>query len=190
MHTENLSKLDIWLLAIRPKTLPAAGAGVITGTALAFHDGHFAPLPALAALIGAILLQIGSNLANDVFDYLRGAESKERLGPLRVTQAGLLTPKEVQTGMWITFALATVAVAVTYAMIGVVVGPLVGRLGGLYLMFLLPFLVLRAVADGSDQGVPRAAQGAIDAQGAIRHRAVLARLLRRPWEIEARAISS
>ncbi len=76
MNTENLSKFQIWILAIRPKTLPAAGAGVITGTALAFYDGHFTSLPALAALIGAILLQIGSNLANDVFDYLRGAESK------------------------------------------------------------------------------------------------------------------
>ncbi len=106
MKTTNLSKFQIWLLAIRPKTLPAAGAGVITGTALAYYDGKFAFLPALAALIGAILLQIGSNLANDVFDHLRGAESKERLGPTRVTQAGLLTPKEVQTGMWITFALA------------------------------------------------------------------------------------
>lgn len=106
MENKNLSKLDIWLLAIRPKTLPAAGAGVITGTALAFYDGKFALFPAIAALIGAILLQIGSNLANDVFDYLRGAESKERLGPLRVTQAGLLSPKEVQIGMWITFALA------------------------------------------------------------------------------------
>lgn len=106
MTTENLTKTQIWLLAIRPKTLPAAGAGVVTGTALALYDGHFAFLPALAALIGAILLQIGSNLANDVFDYLRGAESKERLGPMRVTQAGLLSPKEVQIGMWITFALA------------------------------------------------------------------------------------
>jgi len=106
MENKNLSKFDIWLLAIRPKTLPAAGAGVITGTALAFYDGHFSFFPALAALIGALLLQIGSNLANDVFDYLRGAESKERLGPLRVTQAGLLTPKEVQMGMWITFVLA------------------------------------------------------------------------------------
>ncbi|OQX65303.1 MAG: 1,4-dihydroxy-2-naphthoate polyprenyltransferase [Anaerolinea sp. 4484_236] len=103
---QNLTKRQIWLLAIRLKTLPAAGAGVITGSALAFYDGQFVFLPALAALIGAILLQIGSNLANDVFDYLRGAESKERLGPLRVTQAGLLTPKEVQMGMWITFALA------------------------------------------------------------------------------------
>jgi len=106
MEYKNLTKTQIWLLAIRPKTLPAAGAGVITGTALAFHDGHFAPLPALAALLGAILLQVGSNLANDVYDYLRGAESKERLGPMRVTQAGLLSPKEVQVGMWITFALA------------------------------------------------------------------------------------
>ncbi len=103
---QNLNKTQIWLLAIRPKTLPAAGAGVITGSALAFYDGTFSFFPAFAALIGAILLQIGSNLANDVYDYLRGAESKERLGPMRVTQAGLLTPKEVQTGMWITFALA------------------------------------------------------------------------------------
>ncbi len=103
---QNLNKTKIWLLAIRPKTLPAAGAGVITGSALAFYDGAFSFFPAFAALMGAILLQIGSNLANDVYDYLRGAESKERLGPMRVTQAGLLTPKEVQMGMWITFALA------------------------------------------------------------------------------------
>jgi 1,4-dihydroxy-2-naphthoate octaprenyltransferase len=106
MENKSLSKFDIWLLAIRPKTLPAAGAGVITGSALAYYDGAFSFFPALAAFIGAILLQIGSNLANDVYDYLRGAESKERLGPMRVTQAGLLTPKEVQIGMWITFALA------------------------------------------------------------------------------------
>ena len=102
----NLTKTQIWLLAIRPKTLPAAGAGVVAGSALAFYDGVFSFYPALAALIGALLLQIGSNLANDVFDYLRGAESKERLGPTRVTQAGLLTPKEVQTGMWVTFVFA------------------------------------------------------------------------------------
>ena len=104
--SQNLTKTQIWLLAIRPKTLPAAGAGVVIGSALAFYDGAFSFYPALAALIGALLLQIGSNLANDVFDYLRGAESKERLGPLRVTQAGLLTPKEVQVGMWIIFTLA------------------------------------------------------------------------------------
>ena len=105
-NTIDLTKFQIWTLAIRPKTLPAAGAGVIAGSALAFYDGYFHLLPALATLIGALLLQIGSNLANDVFDYLRGAESKERLGPLRVTQAGLLTPKEVQAGMWLTFFLS------------------------------------------------------------------------------------
>ena len=105
-NTIDLTKFQIWTLAIRPKPLPAAGAGVIAGSALAFYDGYFHLLPALATLIGALLLQIGSNLANDVFDYLRGAESKERLGPLRVTQAGLLTPKEVQAGMWLTFFLS------------------------------------------------------------------------------------
>ncbi len=101
-----LSKSQIWLLAIRPKTLPAAGAGVITGSALAFYDGKFHLIIALAALVAAILLQIGSNLANDVFDYLRGAESPRRLGPVRVTQAGLLSPGAVQLGMWVTFFLA------------------------------------------------------------------------------------
>ena len=109
MKQSNLSKTQIWILAIRPKTLPAAGAGVITGSALAIYDGRFSFWPACAALIGAILLQIGSNLANDVFDYLRGAESKDRLGPTRVTQAGLLTPQEVQMGMWFAFALAALS---------------------------------------------------------------------------------
>ena len=118
MYTKNLTKTQIWLLAIRPKTLPAAGAGVITGTALAYHDGHFALLPALAALLGALLLQIGSNLANDVFDHLRGAESKERLGPMRVTQAGLLSPKEVQIGMSITFSLAALIGAYLFTVAG------------------------------------------------------------------------
>ncbi|NOY97921.1 MAG: 1,4-dihydroxy-2-naphthoate polyprenyltransferase [Chloroflexi bacterium] len=105
-NKQNLTKFQIWMLAIRPKTLPAAAAGVIVGSALAWYDGRFRVGPALAALLGALLLQIGSNLANDVFDYLRGADTKERLGPLRVTQAGLLTPAEVKTGMWIVFALA------------------------------------------------------------------------------------
>lgn len=68
--------------------------------------GKFAPLPALAALLGALLLQIGSNLANDVFDYLKGSDTHERLGPLRVTQARLLTPRQVIAGMVVVFLLA------------------------------------------------------------------------------------
>jgi 1,4-dihydroxy-2-naphthoate octaprenyltransferase len=93
-------------LAARPKTLPAAAAPVVVGTAAAFSDGAVRWGPALAALLGALLLQIGSNLANDVFDYKKGADATGRLGPVRVTQAGLLTPGQVLAGMWLTFGLA------------------------------------------------------------------------------------
>jgi 1,4-dihydroxy-2-naphthoate octaprenyltransferase len=97
---------QIWWLAMRPKTLPAAMSGVITGTALAWRAGYFQPLPALAALGVALLLQIGSNLANDVFDFERGADTAERLGPTRMTQAGLLSPIQIKIGMVVVFALA------------------------------------------------------------------------------------
>lgn len=96
------------MLAIRPKTLPAAAATALVGAAAAAAEGFFRPGPALAALLGAMLLQIGANLANDVFDFYRGADAAERLGPTRVTQAGLLTPAQVKTGMWVTFGLAAV----------------------------------------------------------------------------------
>ncbi len=76
------------------------------GSALAWHDGSFQLLPALAALCVALLLQIGSNVANDVFDFERGADTAERQGPMRVTQAGLLTPEQVKRGMWVIFGLA------------------------------------------------------------------------------------
>jgi 1,4-dihydroxy-2-naphthoate octaprenyltransferase len=100
--------LQIWWLAIRPRTLPAAASGVVMGSALAWRDGSFQPLPALAALLVALLLQIGSNVANDVFDFERGTDTSERQGPLRVTQAGLLSPSQVKRGMWIVFGLAAV----------------------------------------------------------------------------------
>lgn len=95
-----------WKLAIRPRTLPAAAAGVITGSALAWYDGYFQLDAALACLLTAILLQIGSNLANDVFDFERGTDTAERAGPVRVTQAGLLTPSQVKVGMLVVFGLA------------------------------------------------------------------------------------
>jgi len=103
-----MSAVAAWKLAIRLKTLPAAAAPVIVGTGAAIHTGHFAPLPALAALAGALLLQIGANLANDLFDFQRGADTAERLGPLRVTQAGLLTPRQVRNGTILVFALAMI----------------------------------------------------------------------------------
>lgn len=101
-----LSSYKIWMLAIRPKTLPAAISPVLVGTALALGDGVFNLGPAVAALVAALLLQIGSNLANDVFDFLKGTDTNERTGPIRVTQAGLLAPRQVMAGMWAVFTLA------------------------------------------------------------------------------------
>src|SRR3972149_1980923 len=102
------SLFQIWWLAIRPRTLPAAASGVVMGTALAWRDGFFQLGPALAALLAALLLQIGSKLANDVYDFERGADAVERQGPTRVTQAGLLTPAQVKAGMWTVFGLAAI----------------------------------------------------------------------------------
>ena len=106
-----------WILAARPKTLPAAASPVIVGTAVAIGEGLFNLGPALAAMMGALLLQIGANLANDVFDYKKGADAGERLGPLRVTQAGLLTPRQVTRGMWLILGLAVVT-GVYLALVG------------------------------------------------------------------------
>ena len=100
------TSLQPWLLAARPKTLFAAITPVIVGSAAAQHDGSFSPGPAFAALLGATFIQIGTNFANDVADFQRGADSRDRLGPVRVTQAGLLSPRQVTAGMWVCFALA------------------------------------------------------------------------------------
>ena len=102
----SISQWQIWLLAARPKTLPAAAAPAIVGTAVAFSAGKFHFGPALAALLGALLLQIGANIANDVFDFHRGADTEARQGPLRVTQARLLSPSQVTRGMWVVFGMA------------------------------------------------------------------------------------
>lgn len=98
--------VEVWIVAARPKTLPAALAPVLVGTAVAWAAGGFRAGPAAAAALGALLLQIGSNLANDVFDFERGADREGRTGPLRVTQAGLLTPAQVRAGMVAVFGLA------------------------------------------------------------------------------------
>lgn len=95
-----------WVLASRPRTLTAAITPVLVGTACAHQGGSFRAGPALAALAGAVLLQIGSNLANDLFDYEKGADTAERLGPTRATQSGLLPPRAMRSGMIAVFALA------------------------------------------------------------------------------------
>lgn len=101
-----VSPLRTWLLAIRPKTLPAAIVPVVVGASCAHALGQLRPGPSLAALIGALLLQIGSNLANDVYDHEKGADTEHRQGPLRVVSAGLVSPRAMRRAMALVFALA------------------------------------------------------------------------------------
>jgi 1,4-dihydroxy-2-naphthoate octaprenyltransferase len=105
VHDSTISPAQAWLLAIRPKTLPAAVSPVVVGTALAVNEGAFSPLPAAAALIGAVLIQVGANLANDYFDYVKGADVPERQGPTRVAQSGLISLSRLRLGIAVTFAL-------------------------------------------------------------------------------------
>ncbi len=95
-----------WILAIRPKTLPAAIAPVAIGTAMALGDGVFHLLSAVCALFAALFIQIGTNLANDYFDFKKGADTKDRQGPIRVTQAGLIKPEIVLLVAVLFFVLA------------------------------------------------------------------------------------
>ena len=101
--------MHAWTTAARPKTLWAGAVPVILGTALAYGDGKAHWLAALAALAGSLLIQIGTNLSNDYSDYFKGADTDERIGPTRVTQAGLLTPGQVRAGATAAFALAVLA---------------------------------------------------------------------------------
>ena len=94
-----ISRTQAWVMAARPKTLTAAVAPVLVGIGLADFHGALVWRPALAALVGAILIQIGTNLANDYYDFVRGGDTEERVGPVRVTQAGIIAPKDVRNGM-------------------------------------------------------------------------------------------
>ncbi len=96
----------IWLMAARPRTLPAAIAPVLVGTSLAIAQGTFHPLAFLAAMLGSIFIQIGTNLANDYSDARRGTDTDDRLGPVRVTAGGLAPPRQVLLATYVTFGLA------------------------------------------------------------------------------------
>lgn len=117
--------LRAWFLAIRPKTLPAAVAPVILGAAIAAHLGGFALGPAAAALLGALMLQIASNLTNDIFDSERGADQPGRLGPTRVVSSGLLSVREVLIGLCV---VVLVAVCAGAYLVGVA-GPIIAVVG-------------------------------------------------------------
>jgi len=101
--------LAVWLLAARPQTLPVAVAPVAVGTAVAATTGPVRLSAVVAALLGALLIQVGTNFANDVFDYEKGADDASRLGPPRAVQSGLLSPRAVRWGMIVSFGLATLA---------------------------------------------------------------------------------
>lgn len=112
------SPWKIWLDACRPRTLPAAAAPVVLGSAVAAYAGGFRLLPALAALAGALLIQVGTNLANDVFDAEKGADTPDRLGPVRAVAAGLVSAGTMRLAMWLAFAAAVVPGAYLVALGG------------------------------------------------------------------------
>jgi 1,4-dihydroxy-2-naphthoate octaprenyltransferase len=101
-----LSAVRIWIMAARVRTLPAAIAPVLVGTSLALGAGHFRALAFVAALLGAIFIQVGTNLSNDYSDARRGADTEDRLGPVRVTAGGLVPPRQVLLATYVTFGLA------------------------------------------------------------------------------------
>lgn len=120
--------LRVWWQAARPKTLVASVCPVAMGTALADRDGVSHAAAALAALIGALAIQIGTNFANDYFDHRQGADTADRLGPVRAVQAGIVTPRAM---LWATCA--------AFGTAGVASGLLVARAGW-------PLAVLGAVS--------------------------------------------
>jgi 1,4-dihydroxy-2-naphthoate octaprenyltransferase len=103
--------LSDWWMAARPRTLAAAVAPVLVGTAVAYAHGRASLLPAAAAAAGAMLIQIGTNLANDYFDFIKGADTADRVGPRRVTASGIIAPRDVRN--------ATIAVFGAAALVGV-----------------------------------------------------------------------
>jgi 1,4-dihydroxy-2-naphthoate octaprenyltransferase len=102
MKTE-ITKFNSWILASRPKTLPAAFVPVMVGTALAINLGKFNFFITLVTIICSLLIQIGTNFTNDLYDYLKGADTSLRKGPVRVLASGLISVKEMKVGIFITF---------------------------------------------------------------------------------------
>jgi 1,4-dihydroxy-2-naphthoate polyprenyltransferase len=102
-------RVGAWLHAFRIPTLAASVVPVLVGTALAWRHETLRPLAALAALIGAVAIQIGTNLANDLYDFRKGADAPGRIGPPRVLPQGWLSGGEVRMGMIVSFAIATAA---------------------------------------------------------------------------------
>lgn len=102
----NRSRIQAWLEAARPKTLPASFSPVLVGCALAYRDGVFKLAPAILCVLVALLAQIASNFANDYFDFKKGVDKEDRLGPERAVASGWITPKAMLWGTFITLGLS------------------------------------------------------------------------------------
>ncbi len=102
----NSSKLSLWFKSTRPRTLPAAAAPVIIGLALAFYENKINLFIAILTLVAALLIQIGTNFANDYFDFIKGTDTDRRVGPVRLIQAGLIKKNEMLAAFIITFIIA------------------------------------------------------------------------------------
>ncbi len=128
---QKISKAESWLLASRPKTLPAAVVPVLMGTSVAIHDGYFEPEAAFVTLLCSMLIQIATNYVNDLYDYLKGSDTETRTGPDRALTNGLISVKEMKIGIFFTFGLTFVL--------------------GLYLVYLagLPILIIGILSIGA-----------------------------------------
>jgi 1,4-dihydroxy-2-naphthoate octaprenyltransferase len=118
LATARPSSRRIWMMAARVRTLPAAISPVLVGTALAGYLHVFHPLRFIAALVGAIFIQVGTNLSNDYSDARRGADTEDRLGPVRITAGGLVPPRQVLVATYLSFGVAVVAGAYLIAVAG------------------------------------------------------------------------
>jgi len=129
-----ITKFDAWVLASRPRTLAAAVVPVIIGSSIAVHDDVFNPLAALLALICSLLIQVGTNFVNDLFDFLHGTDKKDRIGPLRVIASGLISKQEMKMGIYLTFG------------ISFMLGLYLVYLGGMFILFIGIFSILAGIA--------------------------------------------
>ena len=116
--------MNKWIIAIRLKTLPVAISPVLLGSSLSYKHGYFSSLIFFMTLFAAILIQIGTNFANDVYDFQKGTDRDDRLGPIRATQAGLISPEKMKVSMLGTFSIA------------ILVGCYLAWIGGLPIVFI------------------------------------------------------
>ncbi len=132
--THTMSKFDAWILASRPRTLAASVVPVIVGSSIAIRDGLFQPLAAFIALLCSILIQVGTNYVNDLFDFLHGTDKKDRVGPQRAVASEIISVHEMKLGIYFSFGLSFV------------LGMYLVSIGGWFILFLGVISILAGIA--------------------------------------------